>query len=171
MQHSCSSGGTVSRQAMTPDSKPTSMNTPSMYLTTQENLKTNTNASLNPFSPASPLTATSNDPKPVTTPLAEEHKGSTVGISIQTALKRSDSEGTTITDTWSNSISSTPAGLTNPPLSSNTSRDGNADDSANSVKSTIVFVFNIPKVPVFKTITFNHPLVNQVTVMNTVLRP
>lgn len=156
---------------MTPDSKPTSMNTPSMFLTTQENQKTNTNASLNLFSPASPLTAISNDSKPVTTPLAEEHKGSTVGISIQTGLNRSDSEGTTIPDTWPNSISLIPAGLTNPPLSSNTSRDGKTDDSGNSMKSTIVFVFNIPKVPVFKTITFNHPLVNQVTVMNTALRP
>ncbi|KAF4111715.1 hypothetical protein G5714_008746 [Onychostoma macrolepis] len=163
--------GIVSRPAITPDSMPTSMNTPSKSLTTQENLKKNTNTSLNPFSPASPVTAISNDSKPVTTPLAEEHKGTTVGISIQTALNRSDSEGTTVTDTWSNSISSIPAGLTNPQLSRNTSRDGKADDSANSVKRTIVFVFNIPKVPVFKTITFSHSLVNQVTVMNTVLRP
>ncbi len=163
--------GTVSRQAMAPDSKPTSMNTPLMLLTTQENQKINTNASLNPFSQASPLTAINNDSKPVPTPLAEENKGSIVGISIQTALNRSYPEGTTITDTWSNSISSTPAGLTSPPLSSNTSKNGNADDSANSVKSTIVFVFNNPKVPVFKTITFNHSLVNQVTVMNTASRP
>lgn len=152
---------------MAPDSKPTSMNTPSMLLTNQENQKMNTNASLNPFSQAFPLTAISNASKPVTTPLAEENKGSNVGISIQTALNRSDPEGTTITDTWSNSISSIPAGLTSPPLSSN----GNSDDSANLVKSTIVFVFNNPKVPVFKTITFNLSLVNQVTVMNTALRP
>lgn len=89
------------------------MNTPSMFPTTRENQKTNTNASLNPFSPASPLTAISHDSNPVTTPLAEEHNGSAVRISIQ-ALNRSDSEDTTITDTWSNSISSIPAGLTNP---------------------------------------------------------
>ncbi|XP_016318480.1 serine-rich adhesin for platelets-like [Sinocyclocheilus anshuiensis] len=164
--------GTVSRQAVTSDSKSTSMNTPSMFPTTQENQKTNTQTSLNPISPPpSPITATSNDSKPVTTPLAHEHRDSTLGILTQTGLNRSDSEGTTISDTWSNNISSTPAGLTKPPLSSKTSIDGNADNSANSVKSTTVFVFNTPKVPVFKTITFNYPLVNQVTVMKTVSRP
>ncbi|KAI2663125.1 hypothetical protein H4Q32_028168 [Labeo rohita] len=161
--------GTVSRQAVTPDSKSTSMNSPSMFPITQENQQTTTNTSLNQFSPPSPLTAIRNDSQPVTTPLAYEHGGSTWGISAQTALNRSDSEG--ITDTWSNNITSIAAGLKNPPLSNNTSREGNADNSVKSVKSTIVFVFSTPKAPVFKTITFNHPLVNQVTVINTVSGP
>lgn len=147
------------------------MNMPSMFPTTQENQKTNTHTSLSPISPTSPLRSLSNDSKPVTTSLAHEYRGSALVILTQSGLNRSDSEGTTIKDTWSNNISSIPAGLTNPPLSSNTSRDGNTDNSANSVKSTTFFVFNTPKVPVFKTITFNHPLVNQVTVMKTVSRP
>ncbi|XP_043101110.1 mucin-5AC [Puntigrus tetrazona] len=163
--------GTLLREAVTSDSKPTSMNVPSMFPTDQESQKTNSNSYLNPFSLASPLIAISNDAKPVTTPLAEERKSSSVRISVPTALNRSDTEGIAITDTWSNSISSIPAALTNPPLSGNTSRDGREDDSANSVKNTIVFVFNVPIVPMFKTITFTHPLVNQVTVMNTDLKP
>lgn len=157
---------------MTPDSRPISMDTSSIFPTTQENQKTHANTFLNPFSPSSLPIAISNDsissPEPVTTTLAYEHRDSTWGLSIQPGLNNSDSEASTITDTLSNNMSSIPTDLTNSPSQINITREIKVNKSG---KGSIVFLLNTQQVPMFKTITFNHPLVKQVTIMTTVSRP
>lgn len=145
------------------------MDMSSIFPTTQENQKTNANTFLNPFSPSSLPIAINNDsissPEPVTTTLAYEHRDSTLGLSTQPDLNNSDSEASTITDTLLNNMSSIPIDLTSLPSQNNITREIKVNKSG---KGTIVFA---QQVPMFKTITFNHPLVKQVTIMTTVSRP
>ncbi|XP_056316821.1 uncharacterized protein si:cabz01085394.1 [Danio aesculapii] len=128
--------------------------------TIQRNQISNADATSNAFSP---LTSTNEDlissDNPVTDPSA--HKPSQ--ISIQAEQKDSDS-----TNTCSNSIPSTPADLINSPLSTNTTREGIADKC--EIES-ITFRLNTRKVPMFKTVAFNYPLMHQVTIMSTVSEP
>lgn len=91
----------------------------------------------------------SSSPEPVTTTLAYEHRDSPLGLSIQPGLNDPESEAATITGTLSNHMSSIPTDLTN--SQNDITREGNVD--------------NTHQEPMFKTITFNYPLVNQVTIM------
>lgn len=90
-------------------------------------------------------------PEPGTTTLAYEHRDSPLGLSIQPGLNDPESEATTITGTLSNHMSSIPTDLTNSPSQNDITREGNVDSTHQE--------------PMFKTITFNYPLVNQVTIM------
>ncbi|XP_051996520.1 mucin-5AC [Xyrauchen texanus] len=153
----------VSRQA---DSNPKPMDTSTIFPTTQESQTTyNSPLDSSSMSPSSALTTVRKDSNSVlvSTP-------STFGTStyIQTGLDNVDSKGTTTTDTLANNkVPSTPTGQTNSTSSGNTAGDGNIDMSVKSERGVIVFFLNEPNVPEFKTITFNHPLVQQATIMTT----
>ncbi|XP_073763908.1 uncharacterized protein si:cabz01085394.1 isoform X1 [Danio rerio] len=105
----------------------------------------------------SPVASTHEDlissPNPVTDPSAHEPS------------QKNDSDST---DSCLNSTPSIPADLTNSPLSTDTIREGIADKCE---RESIIFLLNTRKVPVFKTLAFNYPLMHQVTIMSTLSKP